>query len=84
MNSESWAKEPTRFYKDPVTGQTCKNAGVLASGILIFDSAGNLIDQTAVDLCALENLSKLLNESNICSTIKAGNLCAARDCGISS
>ena len=46
--------------------------------------AGDLIDQTAVDLCALENLSKLLNESNICSTIKAGNLCAARDCGISS
>ena len=41
-------------------------------------------DQTAVDLCALENLSKLLNESNICSTIEAGNPCAARDCGISS
>ena len=46
--------------------------------------AGDLIDQTTVDLCALENLSKLLNESNICSTIEAGNPCAAMDCGISS
>lgn len=55
VNSESWAKEPTRFYKDPVTGQTCKNAGVLASGILIFDSAGNLIDQTAYSFGATEN-----------------------------
>lgn len=55
VNSESWAKEPTRFYKDPVTGETCKNAGVLASGILIFDSAGNLIDQTAYTFGATEN-----------------------------
>ena len=54
VNSESWAKEPTRFYKDPVTGETCKNAGVLASGILIFDSAGNLIDQTAYSFGATE------------------------------
>lgn len=46
VNNENWAKEPTRFYNDPIEG-TCKNAGVLASGILIFDSAGNLIDQTA-------------------------------------
>lgn len=46
--------------------------------------AEDLIDQTAVDLCALENLSKLLNESNICSTIEAGNPCGAMDCGISS
>ena len=45
--------------------------------------AGDLIDQTAVDLCALENLSKLLNESNICSTIETGNPCSAMDCGIS-
>lgn len=54
VNSESWAKEPTRFYKDPVTGETCKNAGVLASGILIFDSSGNLIDQTAYSFGATE------------------------------
>lgn len=53
--TESWAKEPTRFYKDPVTGETCKNAGVLASGILIFDSAGNLIDQTAYTFGATES-----------------------------
>lgn len=53
--TESWAKEPTRFYNDPTTGQTCKNAGVLASGILIFDSAGNLIDQTAYTFGATEN-----------------------------
>ena len=45
--------------------------------------AGDLIDQTAVDLCALENLSKLLNESNICSPVEAGNPCSAMDCGIS-
>lgn len=55
VNSESWAKEPTRFYNDPVTGETCKNAGVLASGILIFDSAGNLIDQTAYTFGATES-----------------------------
>ena len=53
--TESWAKEPTRFYNDPTTGQTCKNAGVLASGILIFDSAGNLIDQTAYTFGATAN-----------------------------
>lgn len=53
--TESWAKEPTRFYNDPTTGQTCKNAGVLASGILIFDSSGNLIDQTAYTFGATEN-----------------------------
>ena len=46
--------------------------------------AEDLIDQTAVDLCALENLSKLLNESNIWSTIEVGNPCRAMDCGISS
>ena len=46
VQTETWTKEPTRFYDDPVNG-TCKNAGILASGVLIFDSAGNLIDQTA-------------------------------------
>lgn len=54
VNNENWAKEPTRFYNDPIEG-TCKNAGVLASGILIFDSAGNLIDQTAYTFGATEN-----------------------------
>lgn len=43
----------------------------------------DFLDEIAVDLTALENLSKLLNQSNICSDLKAGNPCAARDCGIS-
>ena len=54
VQNESWAKEPTRFYNDPVNG-TCKNAGILASGILIFDSAGNLINQTAYTFGATES-----------------------------
>lgn len=44
--------------------------------------AGDLIDQTAVDLCALENLSKLLNQSNICSSTEDGKPCAATVSGI--
>lgn len=43
----------------------------------------DLLDDIAVELIALESLSKLLNESNICSTIEAGNPCGARDCGFS-
>ena len=54
VQTETWAKEPTRFYDDPVNG-TCKNAGILASGVLIFDSAGNLIDQTAYTFGATES-----------------------------
>lgn len=39
----------------------------------------DLLDEIAVDLTALENLSKLLNQSNKCSTAETGNPCAARD-----
>ena len=47
-------------------------------------SVCDLLDEIAIDLCALENLAKLLTEANICTAIEAGNPCAARDCGISS
>lgn len=43
----------------------------------------DLLDDIAVELIALESLSKLMNESNICTTIETGNHCGARDCGIS-
>ncbi len=38
--------QPTKFYNDPVAG-TNKNAGMLMTGHLIFDAAGNLVNQTA-------------------------------------
>lgn len=39
----------------------------------------DLLDEIAVELTALESLSKLLNQSNICSGEEAGKPCAARD-----
>lgn len=39
-------KEPTKFYNDPAAG-TNKYAGMLMTGHLIFDAAGNLVNQTA-------------------------------------
>ncbi len=44
--SNTWAKKPTQFYNDPNQG-TNKNAGMLMTGHLIFDAAGNLVNQTA-------------------------------------
>ncbi|WP_417292145.1 flagellar hook-basal body complex protein [Desulfovibrio porci] len=44
--TNTWAKEPTKFYDDPDAG-TNKNAGVLMSGVLIFDASGQLVNQTA-------------------------------------
>ena len=44
--ANTWAKEPTKFYDDPDAG-TNKNAGVLMSGVLIFDASGQLVNQTA-------------------------------------
>ncbi|MBD5416224.1 MAG: flagellar hook-basal body complex protein [Desulfovibrio sp.] len=44
--SNTWAKKPTQFYNDPDQG-TNKNAGMLMTGHLIFDAAGNLVNQTA-------------------------------------
>lgn len=40
----------------------------------------DLLDEIAVDLTALENVSKLLNQSNKCSPVEDGNHCGARDC----
>lgn len=44
--SNEWGTEPTNFYNpDP---EVCnKNAGMLMTGHLIFDAAGNLVNQTA-------------------------------------
>lgn len=44
--SNEWGTEPTSFYNpDP---EVCnKNAGMLMTGHLIFDAAGNLVNQTA-------------------------------------
>ena len=45
--TNTWKGEkPTKFYNDPKAG-TNKNAGMLMSGHLIFDAAGNLVNQTA-------------------------------------
>ncbi|MDE5879292.1 MAG: flagellar hook-basal body complex protein, partial [Desulfovibrio sp.] len=45
--TNTWTeKEPTKFYNDPEKG-TNKNAGMLMTGHLIFDAAGNLVNQTA-------------------------------------
>ncbi|WP_308620969.1 flagellar hook-basal body complex protein [uncultured Desulfovibrio sp.] len=45
--TNTWTdKEPTKFYNDPVAG-TNKYAGMLMTGHLIFDAAGNLVNQTA-------------------------------------
>lgn len=44
--SNTWTKKPTQFYNDPDKG-TSKNAGMLMTGHLIFDAAGNLVNQTA-------------------------------------
>ena len=38
--------KPTQFYDDPATG-TNKNAGVLMSGVMIFNASGQLVNQTA-------------------------------------
>lgn len=42
----------------------------------------DLLDEIAIDLTALENLTKLLNDSNKCSSIEAGKPCAATVSGI--
>lgn len=45
--TNTWTgNQPTQFYNDPVMG-TNKNAGMLMTGHLIFDAAGNLVNQTA-------------------------------------
>ena len=51
--TNTWGTEPTKFYNDPVMG-TNKQAGVLMSGVMIFDASGKLINQTAYSYGATE------------------------------
>ncbi|NCB21897.1 MAG: flagellar hook-basal body complex protein [Deltaproteobacteria bacterium] len=51
--TNTWATEPTKFYNDPVMG-TNKQAGVLMSGVMIFDASGKLVNQTAYTYGATE------------------------------
>lgn len=51
--TNTWTKEPTKFYDDPITG-TNKQAGVLMSGVMIFDASGQLVNQTAYSYGATE------------------------------
>lgn len=44
--TKTWAKEPTKFYDDPVKG-TNKQAGVLMSGVMVFNASGEIVNQTA-------------------------------------
>ena len=49
----TWTTEPTKFYNDPADG-TNKNAGVLMSGVMIFNASGQLVNQTAYTYGATE------------------------------
>ena len=51
--TNTWATDPTKFYNDPVAG-TNKNAGVLMSGVMIFNASGQLVNQTAYSYGATE------------------------------
>ncbi|MDD4701109.1 MAG: flagellar hook-basal body complex protein [Desulfovibrio sp.] len=51
--TNTWTKEPTQFYDDPVMG-TNKQAGVLMNGVMIFDASGRLVNQTAYSFGATE------------------------------
>ena len=45
----------TKFYMDPTTGNTLKNAGVLMTGVMIFNGSGQLVDQTAYTYAAQDS-----------------------------
>jgi len=51
--TNTWGTEPTKFNNDPVMG-TNKQAGVLMSGVMIFDASGKLVNQTAYSYGATE------------------------------
>ncbi|MFT4302480.1 MAG: flagellar hook-basal body complex protein [Desulfovibrio sp.] len=51
--TNTWTTEPTKLYNDPVAG-TNKNAGVLMSGVMIFNASGQLVNQTAYTYGATE------------------------------
>ena len=52
--TNTWTTEPTKFYNDPTAG-TNKNAGVLMSGVMIFNASGQLVNQTAYTYGATES-----------------------------
>lgn len=47
VTNEFDGKPSTKFYHDPETGLTKKNAGVVMTGVMIFDASGQLVNQTA-------------------------------------
>lgn len=51
--TNTWATEPTKLYNDPIMG-TNKQAGVLVSGVMIFDASGKMVNQTAYTYGATE------------------------------
>lgn len=51
--NNTWVTPPTQFYNDPVEG-TNSQAGVLMSGVMIFDASGQLVNQTAYTYGATE------------------------------
>ena len=51
--TNTWGTDPTKFYNDPVMG-TNKQAGVLMSGVMIFDASGKMVNQTAYTYGATE------------------------------
>lgn len=51
--TNTWATEPTKFYNDQTKG-TSKQAGVLMSGVMIFDGSGRMVNQTAYTYGATE------------------------------
>lgn len=51
--NNTWGTPPTQFYNDSTAG-TSKQAGVLMSGVMIFDASGQLVNQTAYTYGATE------------------------------
>jgi flagellar hook protein FlgE len=52
-STNTWGTDPTKFYNDSVEG-TNKQAGVLMSGVMIFNASGQLVNQTAYSYGATE------------------------------
>lgn len=65
--TNTWTVPPTKFYNDPVAGTNPK-AGILMTGQLIFNSSGELVNQTAYtyggqDTPAANNQQSLLPDN---------------------
>lgn len=67
--TNTWGTEPTKFYNDPVMG-TNKQAGVLMSGVMIFDASGKLVNQTAYSYGATETPAAN-NQVNVDPSLKS-------------